>query len=531
MKLKNVIGKLNKNPIFYSILLIIILSFLIFGYTYWANPVRPGAFYGKGWYGGWADQGEYYKMAKNISNLDFSSTNYFAYPLGYPLLGGLLFKIIPQDPFLIPNVILYIVSFSFAYLITLKIIKNNIYALLTTILLFFASGITNHLTIPWTTNVTTTLSFVCLYILLNKFSFKRLALLSFLAGYSFFTRYADGLIVAPFVIAFFIKGFKSINKQYIKLFTSTILPGLIMILITLLFNYIIYKDIRGSYFLSIESQGFDPILTWPTKIIGMFLNPWVYQHDVYPLSVAVLQQSIVFILFPISLIIFLLKYLKEKKFSLTISILLSVLIWCILYIPFVAISPETLKYGSSRYIGSIIPVIFFAITYFINYISNANKKALLLLGTYTLIFLFSLILISLNKPIPLELTNAIIFSSENNDNSRKIIDNDVSSFWSTNIKRKNGDYLLLTLANINSPRGFIIDSSLPSEECLPNFVLTTSLDNVNWSSPKKYQFDTCTTSLTKYFYPIQTKYIKFKLIDVETSESKAWTVNNLIIFN
>lgn len=526
---RRLVSLLKNNLTFQTIIVICLFASIIFGYTYWASSVRPGVNFEKGWYG-WADQNEYLVMASNILKLDFSPNNYFAYPLGYPLLGSLFLNVFPQDPFLIPNFILYTTCLIFVYLISLKIIKENNKAIIVTLLLFLVSSITDHLYVPWTTNLTTVFSFIVLYVYLCKFSIKRLALLSFLAGYTFFTRYSDGLILVPFVLIFLIRGINQKQFGRMKLIFAALFPGLLMFIITIIFNLIIYNDIKGSYYQSVNNQGFDPLNTWITKIIGMFLNPIIYQHDNSILSVAVVKQSLILLFFPISFLLLIRNYLKNKQYSTTFVLLSSFIIWCILYIPFVAISPETLKYGSARYIGVIFPIIFLSLIYFISYVSEINLKKIILLLIYMFSIMISFLLISLNKTTPLDLVNSRIYTITNSSISKNLIDNNIDSEWHSESPRKNGDNMVIEFQRTYEIRGFELDSSKSKERCLPNFNYSTSNDGFTWNKPKSFRFDTCTSNFIRYIYPESSKQIKFTLENIDENDSKVWSLNNIIIY-
>ena len=49
---------------------------------------------------GWWDQGEYLKVAHDLAGFKIAYSNY---PLGYPLLGALFFRLLPGHPFFLPN--------------------------------------------------------------------------------------------------------------------------------------------------------------------------------------------------------------------------------------------------------------------------------------------------------------------------------------------------------------------------------------------------------------------------------------------
>jgi hypothetical protein len=197
----------------------------------------------------------------------------------------------------------------------------------------------------------------------------------------------------------------------------------------------------------------------------------------------------------------------------------------------VAISPETLKYGSARYIGVIFPIIFLSLIYFISYISVINTKKVVVMFLYTLIVLISLLLISFDKTTVLDLTNTNVYTNTNSSISRNIIDRNIESEWFSELNRNNGDNIVIELPQVYNIRGFSIDASKSREKCLPSFQFLTSTDNKIWSKPKSFDMGECTSNFTRYIYPEPTKYIKFVVEDKRIiNTSTPWAINNLVIY-
>jgi hypothetical protein len=93
-------------------------------YAYQHHPARPGAnaAYPLGWLGWW-DQGQYWKCAATLAHGGLTQDSYW-YPLGYPALGALFYRLTPSHSFLFPDLVLVVGSAILFYHIARKFMTS-----------------------------------------------------------------------------------------------------------------------------------------------------------------------------------------------------------------------------------------------------------------------------------------------------------------------------------------------------------------------------------------------------------------------
>lgn len=130
------------------LLFVVLLAGAYFLYFYAGHPDRPGMQSRLGWFG-WFDQGEYLKEARAIRQ-GVADPERYQYPLGYPFLGSLFIKILPYDPFLLPNLAAFVATIGL-FFETCKRYLGPAVSLFGCTFLMFAAPLTNLTVIPWTT--------------------------------------------------------------------------------------------------------------------------------------------------------------------------------------------------------------------------------------------------------------------------------------------------------------------------------------------------------------------------------------------
>lgn len=126
---------------------LLLLATCIYVIAYLRNPHTPSGT-GQGWWGWW-DQGQYLKSARALANFDFKGNSHW-YPLGYPVVGALFVKLLPQHPFLIPNLLCFLGIIALLFRIFTRLLSR----LESILLIAFAMAqplVLEHLVIPWST--------------------------------------------------------------------------------------------------------------------------------------------------------------------------------------------------------------------------------------------------------------------------------------------------------------------------------------------------------------------------------------------
>jgi len=129
----------------------IFLALIFYGAGYWNSPERPDSSLDHprlGWWG-WFDQGEYYRSVKALEQDDFTPAEHL-YPIGYPLVGTLLYPIMPQHPFLIPNLVCFIVICIVFLWICQKIVSPEEALLLCFFAVIWPITVRDNTIRPWT---------------------------------------------------------------------------------------------------------------------------------------------------------------------------------------------------------------------------------------------------------------------------------------------------------------------------------------------------------------------------------------------
>ena len=116
---------------------------------YWADPDRPGRSTPLGWWGGGFDQPQYYQSVMAIEQHSYNPSKYH-FPVGYPLIGTLLFSWMPLHPFFIPNLFCCIVICLAFIDICLWLVSFRVALILCFFGVIWCTSVQANLLRPWT---------------------------------------------------------------------------------------------------------------------------------------------------------------------------------------------------------------------------------------------------------------------------------------------------------------------------------------------------------------------------------------------
>ncbi len=435
----------------YRIISLLLIGLLIFLYSYWVNLDRPGVTSPLGWYGIWFDQSLYYQQSRSMAQFHLDKST-FQYPIIYPLLGSLLIKIFPKDPFLLVDAVLFLLTITILYKLLEKAFDGQ-KAIFGIIILFSLNRFIFDFVTPWTTSVTAPLFLIIFLILYtNKFTRKRLVIISVLTGLGGLTRYTDILFFLPLVIGFIFKdNFKSLKSKLV----SVVLVGAILLCfigIFLVLNFALSGSPSGPYIQrNITTFDFDfAPLTIIEKTIGFFFNSYTFHRQIAFYSSSVLASFPIFLfILPFGLVLFNLVR-KEQKHMIIVHTFLfsSFILWYVSHITFNGVSPFTLKTLALHYLKPWYGIAVFYTIYIVDKIFL--QKTIDIINLKLFISSASLLLLLpffIQKSQPRLLTNYNweVSTSVNQAIAWDVLDNNLDTAWSSIRPRKKGDSVFIDL--------------------------------------------------------------------------------------
>jgi len=319
--------------------------------------------------GGW-DQSAYYRMTKNIASGAWFPNGYgsgYFYGLGYPILAVPFFNIIKSNPYLLPNLILYVGVLYAVYKTLLRWVEVPI-AFIAVVLLGLQSVLLNwsvpymRLTVmPWNNSVSLFVSAIFIYVLFTRCLLKPVHLLSLglLYGWVFASRYGDVIFFFPLVLYFVIhdKSFAINNIIRRGLFFTS---GVLLIALPVLYSHkLFYGHYLDTYLKFATSRGtFFPALgdlrIQFFKFVEVFLFPWTGGE--VRIGVEGLLASMGYVTF---IVYGIYELIKHKWYAETFVSLLFVIANIIYFTATGSVSARHIKYDGLRYFSPIIPVLVF----------------------------------------------------------------------------------------------------------------------------------------------------------------------------
>lgn len=505
----------------FTLVLLLSWGLLVFTYSYFNNIYRPGAESNIGWYQTWSDQRRYYAQTKAFTSFKINPDT-FQFPILYPLLGALLLPILPQDPFLVVNVILFLITLFLTYLIISKSFgkEKGLYGM---IMLISINRFVYDFVTPWTTSLTAPLFLGLFFITqFSSYSLKKSAIATVLIGLVGLTRPPDVLFCLPLLISFILKSRHKTVKNILIDFSLVAIVLLGFILIFTLFNFMVAGNVQGPYLERLTTRFKPDIspLVLIEKTFGYFFNPYIFHRQIEYFS------SPVIVSIPIALLLL----LNISRIS-TISIIVSFLIWYLIYIPYDVLSAYTLKNLSLHYLKPWYPI---GILYVFAILDKNQAPRLIKRKTllwYLSTFLFLIILpFAIQKLQPRQLikTDWATKTSTNNESANKIIDNNLKTLWSSDRPRKRGEVIEIDLKKIFIVSRLRLIDETPN--AATNFDTLLSEDGKSWRKlARNYTYNVRFASGWHIVgYMKKARYIK--LILNEESPTDAWHIKDIDVF-
>lgn len=502
---------------------VLIFAVMIFLFFYWTDTNRPGSIYKLGYYEIWYDQSQYYDMVISITK---GNLGHFQYPIGYPALGVIGYLLYSTDPFLVINMLSFVLYTWLSYKINRKFF-DEVISVISTLLLSLL--VVSMFSTPWTSTVTS----VCLLYIIYITLYEKYDLLSFVysglaVGLSFATRIGDVIptsVALSFFIFEFMKKYRKINYNILL----TIVIALALISTTIFINYTFSGLLLGNYMNSVLIQGFN-MQAIIYKVYGYLFDSFTFGGEVHYLSMPLFKYCFLFILSPLGLYYLLLDKSNRKM---AILILLSFLSWFITYVPHAAISGLTLKYGTLHYLKMLFPLLVILSLKYILQISTEKKRSeiarnmkLLFLYILTLSILLLSLVYLLNFSM-IDMADAKVDASENNKTAMLAIDNDINTRWDTAKPQSKGMFYAVYFN-----RAYLINHiklyTVPSPSGYPrDFNILCSTDGVSWKQVTSVINIAGTSNMDIYFDPLSCKSLKIVLTK---DDNDWWSIHELRVY-
>lgn len=168
---------------------------IVYLLAYRSHGALPGSnnTFPLGWWGWW-DQGQYWRCAAQLAQGGLTPETYW-YPLGYPALGALFYRWMPQHTFLIPDLVLVVGVALLFFRIARRFISPVESFLLMAIFIGCYHGLLSEtLVVPWNTIPTHFLSYVMILLIgLGEPRTRRLLLAAVALGLIYLCRPGDAL--------------------------------------------------------------------------------------------------------------------------------------------------------------------------------------------------------------------------------------------------------------------------------------------------------------------------------------------------
>jgi len=224
--------------------------------------------YPLGWWG-WFDQGQYLQSARALSHFDFAPQSHW-YPLGYPFLGALFYRTVPNHAFFIPNLVCYLVILWMLYAICRKFLSRSEALILVAVGLLAQNHLMMNLLIPWSSIPGHALIYAAIYLMVfGKRQVADYALTALCAGLTFLCRPVTAIAFMPLFLVRALRG-EHIYALAKRLSVATLIFALFVILMFAL-NHRIYGTYVSPYMQNERRLGFN-ISAVPHKLYSILLD-------------------------------------------------------------------------------------------------------------------------------------------------------------------------------------------------------------------------------------------------------------------
>ena len=290
----------------YKTFILVLSCSLVYTCTYLSHDALPGnnLVYPSGWWG-WCDQGIYLREAQAISTGKLNSSTY-QMNIGYPLLGAVFIKILPNHPYFFINLVCYIFACVLFFKICNKYVSQIESALLLiSLILFNRHFLIETMAIPWSNNICIPVFYYAFLKFILNYGRKRdWYLISTLTIFIYHVRPMEFAILSLMLLIPFIKD--TTRNEKVKLIVYSLCLFSVLQAAILYVNYSIFRSYSSSYSEIVSRVGFFGY------DVSVKLYTFFFRSNALSLSQDYLLKSFPYILFVLPGFYFLYKQIGTK---------------------------------------------------------------------------------------------------------------------------------------------------------------------------------------------------------------------------
>lgn len=521
------------------------VSLVTFCIAYIASDIRPGVT--KGWFGWW-DQSQYLLMAQDLSSLRLVADHYF-YGLGYPLIGVLFYKIYPTNPFLIPNLLLYVVTIILYFKISREYLSEGL-SVLTVLLIMWGTQLTEFFVVPWNNSVSIFGIGILIYLatVVREIRLVHAISIGIVLGWVFSARYVDIIFLLPIVIYIYLREMSKSWKNIKYLLISICICFIIFCGVFYSHKYAFGSFLKTPYHLHIQplsghsdqSLAAFSLSRIPDHLYSIIINPYQFHYLKYwRLNTPLLGYSFFFIL---ALAGFSYSMFYKRAWVIGVTFL-SMIASFAFYGSFTSTRASDLKYHCLRYFAMWYPILslmaVLALSKLARYGHLLRRERRMLIFGVVAMLLFVGLSYSYLQVSSYRLKNKMIDSSQwkvssnyNNESSQYAIDKNPVTRWDTGVPQRPGMYFLVDLGLIEKV-GLIRLTLYGSTNDYPRGLkVQVSTDGVAWHdglslkglSPPHLTDD----NLELHLPAVRVRYIK--LVQTGSNNTYFWSIHEFEIY-
>ncbi len=490
---------------------------LIFLFAYAGNPMRPGQVYPMGWYG-WHDQGEYLNMLRSIAQ---GTLGRFTYPLGYPVLAWLFGWIMPDDPF-VPLDLLLFTGFVWCswrimdgLLLSQGVRLMAAFALAMSWVRFFVE--------PWSSSLSAASLALILYVCLCRKPWARWGALAGTAvAVMFAARLVDALVGGCAVAAAIFEAWRRDKRPPVAFAAAAAISCAVLSAAVMAVNLHFTGSPLGNYYEMARGQGLSGLAAIGFKLYGYFFDSLVFAHE------SLAGASSVWMMFPIMLAAPAGLMLLWRRRRAAVTIFLSTLVgWACAYVPFPAVSGLTLRFGSARYIGVLAPILTAAGAVVVAEFAAGRVRM-----RYTAVYVATLAALA---ALPLALRTHKIFLSAsqiraccNQDDIALAVDGDAGTSWTSGTPRRAGMSLTIDAGRVFLFQRLKLEMMANPAQGPGPVTFDASRDGEHWR-PLAFNDTSVQAGVSDYYTdPDAVRYVRLKVLTDDPVNP--WSIQELSLY-
>jgi hypothetical protein len=518
-----------------------------FLYGWWTNSFNPIWRTGidKGWFG-WPDQSNYLQIARDLAQGHVTRPLY--YGPGYPVLAIPFLGVLPQDPFLVPNLLLYILSMVLYYRIARKFLSTEV-SVLAIVLLGQGVQFLDFFVEPWGNVVAVAAVAILLYSVVYpaRRAYLAAALVGVCVAWTFAARYGDALALVPLAL-YAVLALRPTWRDRFRL-SLTALAAALPILIWVGF---IHQTAFGAPFATPYQLHLDPTTGLSGQdfagrsiryvgyhLFSLLVNPHVFDTRVIYDNIvhgmgdhALLADSFVIVLAGVGL-----AFWRRREPRLVYAYALSFGMGLLLYGTYWATAGSDLKYHALRFLAPWQPMLVVSSVGGVSLLRfdwrvGAERRAAF--GGVGLGVAFISGLYLLGRWLPPFPDTAQILSPQhwsaaatvNKEQAALAIDGNAATGWKSNDALPAGARFKIDFPQLSQIDRLFLVQRIGVSPTEVSSTVEVSADGNNWHAPANLQVHSPEPRIVEFtFDPTAARYVRF-VLTADTSD-KGWAIDEI----